>query len=115
MQEVRKLLNPETVIDETPAPEKKNDEWVNLCLVKIGDGQVVPVYMPMSVHVYVGDLVTFDPNGDGDVFTAEVFYVSDTEQVDGDVWTMAAMASQRVPVKIIKTWHMKTVKWEGKT
>lgn len=112
MKEVRKLLKQETVIEEAPQPkERKGSEFFQLCLVRIGSGQIVPVYLPaIGGVVYIGDHVVFDYNGDR--YQAEVMFVADYLQEDDQTWTCATIATQTVPVKAIQIGHMKTVEWK---
>lgn len=112
MQEVRKILKQEKVIEEETPKSKKGSEFFQLCLVRIGNGQIVPVYLPaIGVGIVsIGDFVVFDYNGDR--YQAEVLFVADYTQEDDPTWTCAAVATQTVPVKALQIGHMKSVSWK---
>ena len=90
MQEVRKVMNQEKVIEE-----KKKDVWVSLCLVEAA-GKIIPVYMPGNSYVMVGDMVLFDYGNES--FKAVILMENDV-RINDQRWGKTIETLEMVPIK----------------
>ena len=89
MQEVRKVLNQETVVEE------KKDFWVRLCVVEAA-GKVLPVYMPNESYAIVGDMVLFDYNNES--YNTKIL-MEDDVRINYQKWRKTIETFGMVPIK----------------
>lgn len=103
MQEIRKVLNPETIIDEKP-----KRALVRLCLVEAAN-RVIPVYVPSEAYVHTGDIVFFDYNNES--YSAVVLMEKDI-WINEEEWHETINAINMAPVKAKKTASVRECEWE---
>ena len=103
MQEVRKVLNQETVIEE-----KKQDVWVTLCLADAANS-ITPVYLPGNAYVNVGDLVLFDYNGES--YQSIILMEMDVKLND-KWWAKTIEAVGMAPLKAKGYASIRNCEWE---
>lgn len=82
-----------------------------LCLVSRTD-QIVPVYLPGSANVDVGDIVFFE--SEGEVVSANIKYIRNCSP-DSDVWRAVSISTQLSPVRATKYARVNRVDWDEKT
>ena len=102
MQEVRKVVNQETVVEE------KKDFWVRLCVVEAA-GKVLPVYMAENSYAMVGDMVLFDYNNES--YTT-IILMEDDVRINGPKWKKAIETFGMVPIKAKAFASITMCEWE---
>ena len=103
MQEVRKVMNQEKVIEE-----KKKDVWVRLCLVEAANS-IVPVYFPNDSYASIGDMVLFDYNGES--FQSIILMENDI-RINDKCWTKTMETVGMAPIKAKGFAHIVECEWE---
>ena len=94
-------------IENTEIHNNSEKEYT-LCLV-YGFDQMVPVYLPGSAYVEVGDIVFFDHKEE--TIQANIKYVKSCSK-DSDIWTAVTVATQMSPIKATKYVRMRTISWD---
>jgi hypothetical protein len=110
MQEVRKVLTGEKIIQEE-TPKKEKDEWLTVCLTQAND-RVVPVYVPGFGTISIGDLVFF--NYGGESYTSTALMTSNTT-LNSAMWKKLIEVNGMVPVRAKKYGYVSECKWEDET
>lgn len=81
-----------------------------LCLV-YGMNQIIPVYLPSTANVEVGDIVFFEL--EGETVSANIKYFQKCSP-DSDIWKAVSISTQMSPIRATKYAGVKHVKWDEK-
>lgn len=84
--------------------------YMNLCLVKTKNNDIVPVILPKGNNISTGDIV-YVPTMISET-PAKVMFARPYTEVDDDFWKMVVLTTGIEPIKVIKYGYIYECKWE---